>query len=258
MAVHNSRLYERLRASEARYRQQVEQSPDLIFTTDAAGHSTYLSDDCERMTGWAAASLLGEPFTAVVDRVARAEFVRGLERTRQDPDLVQRIRFPLLRFDGSTIPVEVNATGLADEGRFRGIHGAVRDVSLTDRLERERRRQAAHLAAAEERAHLARELHDSVTQALFSMTLTTRTVELLLRRDTGKARRQVTLLKELQRDALAEMRALIFALRPGSLEKDGLLQALRTYATAVEQRSGIDVSLEGSWPEPVARRWSCC
>ncbi|MBA3850765.1 MAG: hypothetical protein H0X59_00135 [Chloroflexi bacterium] len=39
---------------------------------------------------------------------------------------------------------------------------------MTDRLEAERRRQAADLAAAEERAHLARELHDSVTQALFS------------------------------------------------------------------------------------------
>nr|MBA3307884.1 hypothetical protein [Chloroflexota bacterium] len=94
--------------------------------------------------------------------------------------------------------------------------------------------------------------HDSVTQALFSMTLTTRTVELLLRRDPAEARRQVTLLKELQRDALAEMRALIFALRPGSLEKDGLLQALRTYAAAVEQRSGLSVSVESSIDERLA------
>ncbi|MDQ3491910.1 MAG: sensor histidine kinase [Chloroflexota bacterium] len=88
-----------------------------------------------------------------------------------------------------------------------------------------------------------------MTQALFSMTLTTRTVELLLRRDPAEARRQVSLLKELQRDALAEMRALIFALRPGSLEKDGLLQALRTYAAAVEQRTGLGVSVESSIDE---------
>ncbi|MDQ3406996.1 MAG: GAF domain-containing protein, partial [Chloroflexota bacterium] len=252
VAVHNSRLYERLRASEAKYRLQVEHSPDLVFTTDAEGRLTYLSDACERMTGWTTEGLLCEPFWVLVDRTARDEVVGSLERTREDHDLEQRIRFPLLRLDGSTIPVEVNATGLTAEGRFRGIHGATRDLSVTDRLEAERRRQAADLAAAEERAHLARELHDSVTQALFSMTLTTRTVELLLRRDPAEARRQVTLLKELQRDALAEMRALIFALRPGSLEKDGLLQALRTYAAAVEQRSGLSVSVESSIDERLA------
>ena len=66
---------------------------------------------------------------------------------------------------------------------FAGIQGATRDVSDQVRLEGELRRQAGELAAGEERAHLARELHDSVTQALFSMTLVSRSVEMLLERD---------------------------------------------------------------------------
>ena len=71
---------------------------------------------------------------------------------------------------------------------FAGIQGATRDVSHQVRLEGELRRQAGELAAGEERAHLARELHDSVTQALFSMTLVSRSVELLLDRDPDAAR----------------------------------------------------------------------
>lgn len=102
VAVHNSRLYERLRASEAKYRLQVEHSPDLIFTTDAEGRLTYLSDDCERMTGWRADELRGEPFLVLVDPAARDDVVLRLERTYQEPDLEQRIRFALLRRDGRT------------------------------------------------------------------------------------------------------------------------------------------------------------
>jgi signal transduction histidine kinase len=72
------------------------------------------------------------------------------------------------------------------DGVFTGIQGATRDVSDQVRLEGELRRQAGELAAGEERAHLARELHDSVTQALFSMTLVSRSVEMLLDRDSRR------------------------------------------------------------------------
>ncbi len=54
--------------TEAKYRLQVEHSPDLVFTTDAEGRLTYLSDACERMTGWATEGLLGEPLCAQVRR----------------------------------------------------------------------------------------------------------------------------------------------------------------------------------------------
>ena len=66
------------------------------------------------------------------------------------------------------------ASGWSTDGEFLGAHGAARDVSERERLERDLRRQAVELASSEERSHLARELHDSVTQALFSMTLLSR------------------------------------------------------------------------------------
>jgi signal transduction histidine kinase len=120
----------------------------------------------------------------------------------------------------------------------------VRDISERERLERELRRQAGELASSEERSHLARELHDSVTQALFSMTLVARSVELLLERDPEAARTQLAQLRELQREALAEMRALIFELRPGNVEQDGLVRALRTHSSALQGRIGLPIVVE--------------
>jgi len=83
-----------------------------------------------------------------------------------------------------------------------------------------------------------------VTQALFSMTLTTRSVELLMDRDPAAARQMLGELRELEREALAEMRALIFELRPANLEQDGLVQALRTHAAGIQGRVGLSVRVD--------------
>jgi signal transduction histidine kinase len=130
-----------------------------------------------------------------------------------------------------------------------------REIGERLRFQEELREHAAALAASDERAHLARELHDSVTQALFSMTLVTRSLELLMDKDLDAARAKIADLRALQRDALAEMRALIFELRPDSLTRDGLVVALRTHVAAVEARTGITVALEAGaverMPPPV-------
>src|SRR4029079_18372191 len=124
-------------------------------------------------------------------------------------------------------------------GASAAIHARPRNISERERLEQNLRRQAGELASSQERAHLARELHDSVTQALFSMTLVTRSTELLVDRDPAAAKERLGSLRDLQREALAEMRALIFELRPGNLENDGLLAALRTHAAALQGRIGL-------------------
>ena len=127
-------------------------------------------------------------------------------------------------------------------------------VSITaGRLEEEIHVRAAELAASEERSRLARELHDSVTQALFSMTLQTRAVELLLDRDIESAREKLAALRDLQRDALAEMRSLIFELRPGGIAEQGLVHALRTHVTAIQGRIGLPVAFDTRVPAAAAR-----
>ena len=250
VAITNARLYEELEESERRYRHLVDNSPDIVWSVDADGRFTFFSDSLEARTGWKPEQLIGQPFTALAGEETLAAAATAWEQLRADPDRERRVRLDLPLPDGRISQTEVAMTGTVVDGRFAGAHGSVRDISERERLEGDLRSQAAELAASQERAHLARELHDSVTQALFSMGLTLRTMELLLQTDAEAAREKVAELRELQKDALAEMRTLIFELRPSSLESDGLVQALRTHATAVQRRTGLAIVVDA---EPVER-----
>ncbi len=256
IALSNARLLDRLRHSEAqlrdseaRYRYLVTASPDVVWEIDLDGRFTFVSEAIERMTGWASAEVVGRSMAEAITPETLPAAEQQLAEVVADPEHVTIARFALRRRDGGSVPVENFAMGLVRDGVLIGGHGAGRDLSDRDRLERDLRRQAAELAASTERAHLARELHDSVTQALFAMSLTTRSIELLLPRDREAALEKFDELRQLQREALAEMRSLIFELRPGSLERDGLTQALRTHAAALESRVGLSILVDAELPD---------
>jgi signal transduction histidine kinase len=102
-------------------------------------------------------------------------------------------------------------------------------------------------AALEERQRLARELHDSVSQILYVIGLNAITAEAL--RESEPARLGAVLgdVLALARAGLAEMRALIFELRPESLQQEGLVAALEKQTAAVRARYGMEV--EAALPE---------
>jgi signal transduction histidine kinase len=104
--------------------------------------------------------------------------------------------------------------------------------------------QARSLAAMEERQRLARDLHDSVSQALYGIALGARTARTQLDREPAKAVEPVDYVLSLAEAGLAEMRALIFELRPESLESEGLVAAIRKQAAAQEARHGIAVTCD--------------
>ncbi|MDX6585476.1 MAG: hypothetical protein QOI10_4660, partial [Solirubrobacterales bacterium] len=229
------RLERELRDSEERYRFLVENSPDVVFSTDADGLYTYYSETVIPLTGFRPGELVGRHFSSIVDLETFPDAAEAWQQFIDEPTRMQVSRFSLRSRDGARIAVEVSAIGMVDaDGRFAGIHGAARDIRERVRLEADLRRQAGELASSQERAHLARELHDSVTQALFSMTLQTRAAELLIERDPGAAAEKLASLRALQKDALAEMRSLIFELRPGGIAEAGLAHALRTHTAAIE------------------------
>ncbi|MBO0775936.1 MAG: sensor histidine kinase, partial [Actinobacteria bacterium] len=110
-------------------------------------------------------------------------------------------------------------------------------------------RLAAREAHAAERNRLARELHDSVSQALFSMTMHASAAQLALAKaglaEGSPAARAVARLRTLTTGALAEMRALIFELRPGALAEEGLVSALRRQAAAIAAREEVQIAIDG-------------
>jgi len=101
--------------------------------------------------------------------------------------------------------------------------------------------QAQALASLEERRHLARELHDSVSQALYGIALGTRTARMAIERDPTKLIEPLDYIMDLAEAALAEMRALIFELRPEVLEAEGLVTALTKQAEALRVRHKLKV-----------------
>ncbi len=104
--------------------------------------------------------------------------------------------------------------------------------------------QSRELSILSERNRLALELHDAVSQKLFSLVLTAEAAETLAGRDALAAGEQVAKLKALAQEALDELRALIFELRPPDLERDGLCGVLRKHVDVLRQRQSGQITLE--------------
>ena len=114
-------------------------------------------------------------------------------------------------------------------------------IAITNADLYERSRELSILA---ERNRLALELHDAVSQKLFSLVLTAEAANTQLGRDDEAARAHVTRLQSLAREALEELRSLILELRPPELERDGLCGALRKHVEAVRRLHRIEVDLD--------------
>jgi GAF domain-containing protein/anti-sigma regulatory factor (Ser/Thr protein kinase) len=100
--------------------------------------------------------------------------------------------------------------------------------------------QTQQLAVMEERQRLARELHDSVTQALYGVTLYSQAAAgHLALGDADRVAEHLSELQDTAQEALAEMRLLVFELRPPILEEQGLVAALQARLQAVEGRAGV-------------------
>lgn len=104
--------------------------------------------------------------------------------------------------------------------------------------------QVREQVRAQERQHLARELHDSVTQAFYGIGLGARTALKLLEQDPEQAAEPLQYVLALAESGLAEMRALLFELRPEDLERDGLVAALRSRAQALSAHHLLEVDLD--------------
>ena len=106
------------------------------------------------------------------------------------------------------------------------------------------RNQAEMLAVINERNRLARELHDSVTQSLYSLTLMAEASRRMANSgDYDLAKSYLGRLGQTAQQSLKEMRLLVYQLRPQVLELEGLVGALQQRLDAVESRAGVETHL---------------
>ncbi len=125
------------------------------------------------------------------------------------------------------------------------LAGAIENIHLYHRSQ--------EMAVLEERNRLARELHDSVTQQLFSMTLTAQAIQTQMQKNPQRASAQLKRLQETAAAALAEMRALIFQLRPPALSDQGLVTALQRHIAGLSRREGLRIELRTTGDARLAR-----
>ncbi|MER5967558.1 GAF domain-containing sensor histidine kinase [Streptomyces sp. NPDC002057] len=105
-------------------------------------------------------------------------------------------------------------------------------IALTNARLYERSRE---LTIAEERSRLAHELHDAVSQKLFSLRLTAQAAAALVDRDPARAKGELQQVAALAAEAADELRAAVVELRPAALDEDGLVHTLRTHVQVLDR-----------------------
>lgn len=225
--------------------------------TGATGSAVLLKED----EGWLRVSIsTGEPLPAlerlsIGDSLAGKVIQKGVPYVINDPvnqvqayyrnpDLRSILVVPLRVKDINIGVIDVvnKLSGFSDdEMRIISIFADQAAIAIENaRLHQ----QAGEIAIVEERQRLARELHDSVTQSLYSVTLFVDATRMaLVSGNLGDAEKNLNELRNMAREAMLDMRLLIFELHPPILEQEGLVVAIQTRLESVETRSGVETEL---------------
>jgi signal transduction histidine kinase/ligand-binding sensor domain-containing protein len=189
------------------------------------------------ITAWVAAT--GEPLLAPdVSQEPRFLFLPDAAETRSE------LAVPLKTKTGviGVLNVESDQLNGFDESDLAVLQSMALQAAIA--IENARLyEQAQQVAVMEERSRLARELHDAVTQTLFSSSLIAEALPALWEHDHEEGRQLLGKLQQMSRGALAEMRALLLELRPATLIEASLGNLLRQLGDAVTGREGIPVTV---------------
>jgi signal transduction histidine kinase len=120
----------------------------------------------------------------------------------------------------------------------------VQEITEREKAEQRLAQRIASEAILTERNRLARDLHDAVTQTIFSASILSETLPHSLEANPDKGRQQIEELQQLTRGALAELRSLLIELRPEGLVKTDLKDLLAQLCMGIAGRSGIPVELK--------------
>jgi PAS domain S-box-containing protein len=226
-----------LRERDEQYRSIFEATSDGLIIRTFGGVIIQANPAACHIYGYTRDELVGLHVSALIHPEDRHLIAENQARIEGGQTLEARATH--IRKDGSELNVEVRGRAFTYCGAPH-ILTVVRDVTAQVRAE---------LAVQEERQRLSRELHDTVSQALFAIGLAAETARALLGRDPSSADAVLEEIRSLTKSGLDEMRALIFDLRPDSLANEGLVAALEKQAHAVEARYQIPVTVTLG-PEP--------
>lgn len=155
----------------------------------------------------------------------------------QESGAVRNFGTKLLRKDGTFFSASINVSTLVRDGReviLALIEDVTERVKAQDLLEQ--------TAAQAERDRLARDLHDSVTQGIYSASLIAETLPVIWEEDQEQGKRGLKQLERLTQGALAEMRTLLLEMQPEALVNQELPYLVRLLADTMMARGNISIS----------------
>jgi len=226
-----------LRESEEKYRDLVERISDIIYTIDTVGMVTYVSPATVALLGYGPQEMVGKQFS---DFIAPEGVPRGRDRFQQLSSGASPVanEYKFLTKGGEIRWMRASSQPIVDGEQVSGVHGVLTDI--TDRVRAEEQQRLA--AATAERERLSRDLHDAVTQTLFSMAAIAEVLPDTWERDPAKARRGLQDLQEQTQGALAEMRSLLLAWRPEAFQDKGLGELIHQLGDAMVARTRMPVT----------------
>ncbi len=247
-----------LRESEERFRTLADFTYDWEYWLNPDGNYVYVSPSCERITGYCSDEFRRNPelLETITHPDDRAIVTKHLREEPVEGSLVYPLVFRVITRGGEERWLEhVCQPVYGSTGNYLGRRGSNRDITERRRAEEALEQQAKEKAVAAERSRLARELHDSVTQALYSVTLYAEATRLALSAEKPEvAAENLRELHSVAREAMIDMRMLIFELHPPVLEEEGLVAALQARLAAVESRARLrtEIRVEGERRLPIS------
>lgn len=219
---------------------------DAVIAFDQEQRILYFNSGAETIFGYRAEDILGQSLEVLLPprfggghRAHFAAFAQSSDVSRTMGE--RRPIFAQAR-DGREFPAEAAIAKLQRGGETVFVV-IMRDITTRKQVEEELRTQAEQIAVANERSRLARDLHDAVTQTLFSASVIADVLPRIWERNPVEGKKRLEELRQLSRGALAEMRTLLLELRPSALLEANLADLLRQLAASIASRARVDVGV---------------
>jgi PAS domain S-box-containing protein len=234
--------------SEIKYRRIIDNANSFIIEMDTLGNITFINKFAQDFFGYKEEEILGH--NAVGTIVPSAEKSRE-EQANMIADIsvhpekyLHNEKENILRNGEKAWIVWTNKPIFDDDNKLKEILCIGINSTEQKKAEELLAQQLKERTAIEERNRLARDLHDAVSQTLFSASLIAEVLPKLWERNPDEGRKRIGEIRELTRGALAEMRTLLLELRPVALKDAELGDLLRQLAESINGRARIPVQVE--------------
>ncbi|HSW58474.1 MAG TPA: PAS domain S-box protein [Dehalococcoidales bacterium] len=241
-----------LQQSERRYRQIIDNANSLILEMDTRGNVTFINKFAREFFGYKEEEIVGRNALGTIipeTEQAREEHHRMLAEITLYPENYLHIERENILHNGNKAWVVWTNKPIFDETKKLSEILCI-GIDSTEKRKAEilLEQQLKERTAMEERNRLARDLHDAVSQTLFSASIIADVLPKIWERSPEEGRKRLREIRQLTRGALAEMRTLLLELRPVALKDAELGELLKQLGESINGRARIpvEVHIEGN------------